>query len=486
MTQSFVEQWSRGVVDAEPCPRELGREAPPWRGMVLMACVLASSMAFIDGTALPVALPRLRADFGADLASVQWVLNGYMLALASLTLIGGALADAYGKARMLALGCVLFGLASAACAMAPSPAWLITARVVQGAAAAIVTPASLALIGATYPRAERNRAIGIWAAASALTTAGGPVLGGWLTETFGWPSVFWINPPIAVVTVGVLLIFAPKDGRIHRRFDVIGAAILASALGALAWALSQIGPDGAQAAADAPAEMGTVLTIVTGLGIVGLALYAFWEGRSKHPMTPPRLVANHAFLGLNVATLMIYGAVSVMFFLLPFDLVDRRALSSTDAGLVFLPFTLGVGLLSGVFGGLADKIGARTMLIVGPAGAALAYVWMAVSREGSLLLGVIGPMTLLGLSFAVLVAPLTASVLSSVDQADEGLASGINNAASRIAQLAGVALAAGVASFDSGYEVGLAVAALTSLGGAIIAAVTPTPAAATTGGPEGA
>lgn len=134
----------------------------------------------------------------------------YLLALASLTLIGGALADVYGKARMLSLGCVLFGLASAACALAPSPAWLITARVVQGAAAAIVTPASLALIGATYPRAERNRAIGVWAAASALTTAGGPVLGGWLTETFGWPSVFWINPPLALVAVGVLLVFAPK------------------------------------------------------------------------------------------------------------------------------------------------------------------------------------------------------------------------------------------------------------------------------------
>jgi MFS family permease len=409
-----------------------------------------------------------------------------MLALASLTLIGGALADVYGKARMLGLGCVLFGLASAACALAPSPAWLIAARVAQGMAAAIVTPASLALIGAIYPHAERNRAIGVWAAASALTTAGGPVLGGWLTETFGWPSVFWINPPLALVAIGILLVFAPKDGRIQRRFDVIGAAIIASAIGALAWALSQIGPGDARAAADAPAQPVTVLAIVAGLGIVGLAVYAFWERMSKHPMTPPRLVENHAFLGLNVATLFIYAGVSIMFFLLPFDLVDRRNLSSTDAGLVFLPFTLGVGLLSGVFGGLADKIGARAMLIAGPAGAALAYVWMALGQEDSLMLSVIAPMTLLGLSFAVLVAPLTASVLSSVDQTDEGLASGINNAASRIAQLAGVALAAGVASFQVGYEVGLAVAAVTSIGGALTAAITPTPAATKAGGSEGA
>jgi EmrB/QacA subfamily drug resistance transporter len=445
--------------------------------MVLAACVLASSMAFIDGTALPVALPRLRADLGADLASVQWVLNGYMLALASLTLIGGALADRYGKAHMLALGCVLFGLASGACGLAPSSAWLIAARVVQGAAAAIVTPASLALIGATYPRGERNRAIGVWAAASALTTAGGPVLGGWLTETLGWPSVFWINLPLALAAVGVLLVFAPKDRRIQRRFDVIGATMLASALGALAWALSQIGASEAQGAADAPARTGAALAIIAVLGIVGLAVYAFWERRIEHPMTPPRLLENHAFLGLNVATLMIYTGISIMFFLLPFDLVERRALSSTDAGMAFLPFTLGVGLLSGVFGGLADKIGARAMLIAGPAGAALAYVWMALGREEPLILGVIGPMTLLGLSFAMLVAPLTASVLSSVDQVDEGLASGINNAASRIAQLAGVALAAGVASFESGYEVGLAVAAAISIGGAFAAAITPAPAA---------
>src|SRR4029079_11410836 len=188
---------------------------------------------------------------------------------------------------------------------------------------------------------------------------------------------------------------------------------------------------------------------------------------------------------LNVATLMVYAGVSIMFFLLPFELVDRRALSSTDAGMAFLPFTLGVGLLSGVFGGLADKIGARAMLIAGPAGAALAYVWMALGQEESLMLGVIVPMTLLGMSFAVLVAPLTASVMSSVDPTDVGLASGINNAASRIAQLAGVALAAGVAPFTSGYEVGLAVAAATSIGGAFTASISLTPVAAKADGSGG-
>src|SRR5271154_4671991 len=242
MAQPFVEPCSGGIIDAEPCPRELGREiSPQRRRMVLAGCVLASSMAFVDGSALTVALPQLRASVGADLASVQWVVNGYVLALASLTLIGGALADAYGKARMLLIGCLLFGAASIACALAPSLVWLIAARVLQGIAAALMTPASLALIGATYPKNERNAAIGVWAAGSALTTAVGPVLGGWLTETFGWQAVFWINPPLAIVAVGLLWTFAPKDQLESRRFDIFGAAIIAAALSAVAWALSRIG-----------------------------------------------------------------------------------------------------------------------------------------------------------------------------------------------------------------------------------------------------
>jgi len=472
MAQPLAEPCSRGVIAAQPCPRELGREiAPGRRRMVLGACVLASAMAFIDGSALTVALPRLRADLAADLASVQWVLNGYVLALAALTLIGGALADAHGKARMLALGCLLFGAASAACALAPSVEWLIAARVMQGVGAAIVAPASLALIGATYPRAERNRAIGVWAAASALTTAGGPILGGWLTETFGWQSIFWINPPVALATVALLAAYAPEDRREARRFDVVGAAIMAVALGALAWALSQLGSEGSRITTTADAA-GAEVAAVAGLGLLGLAVYGWWERVSAHPMTPPRLAENRPFVGLNLATLLIYGAASIMFFLLPFELVDRRGLSATDAGLAFLPFTLAVGLLSRVFGAAADAAGARLPLIAGAAAAALAYGWMALGRDASLLLGVIGPMTLLGLAFAAIAAPLTASVLSSVDQADEGLASGVNNAVSRVAQLAGVALAAGAASWTSGYEAGLAAAAAASAAGSIAVATT--------------
>jgi MFS family permease len=338
----------------------------------------------------------------------------------------------------------------------------------------MVAPASLALIGATYPREERNRAVGVWAAASALTTAGGPILGGWLTETLGWQFVFWINPPVALAAVALLAVHAPEDHRETRRFDLAGAAILAVALAALAWALSQVGSSEVQATASASTP---AITGVAVLGLLGLVAFAWWERVSRHPMTPPRLAGNRPFVGLNLATLMIYASVSIMFFLLPFELIDRRGLSATDAGLVFLPFSLGVGLLSRSFGSLADAIGARTPLIAGPAAAGVAYVWMALGRDGSLALSIVGPMLLLGLAFAAIAAPLTATVLSSVEEADAGLASGINNAVSRAAQLGGVAIAAGVAAFASGFEIGMAAAAVTSVAGALaIAATLPQPA----------
>jgi EmrB/QacA subfamily drug resistance transporter len=465
MAQPFVEPCDRGIIAAEVCPREIEREITPQRRrIVLAACVLASSMAFIDGSALTVALPKLRAFFAADLATVQWVLNGYVLALAALTLIGGALADHYGKARMLTVGCVGFGLSSVACIVAPTIGWLIACRVAQGVSAAIVTPASLALIGATYPREERSRAIGVWAAASSLTTAGGPILGGWLTENYGWQWVFAINPPLAAIAVILLIAYAPPDQHAARRFDIVGAAILAAALGALAWALSRIGPE--KAAASGP-------TIALGavVGAAALVGYALWERVTSSPMTPPRLMANRPFVGLNVATLFIYMGLSIMFFLLSFDLVDRRGLTPTSAGLAFLPFTLGVAALSQPFGALADKIGPRKPLIVGPLCAGFALLLLALGKDASLALGVLAPMLLLGISFALVVAPLTASVMSSVADADEGLASGINNAVSRIAQLTGIAVSAGVASFAFGYRAGLILAAICATAGAVTMAV---------------
>ena len=473
MAQPYLEPCDRGVIEAQPCPRKLGREIEPKRRRwILVACILASSMAFIDGSALTVALPNLRDDFGVDFASVQWVVNGYVLALASFTLIGGALADVYGKARMLTIGCVGFGIASIACAIAPSPFILVIARIVQGVMAAIVTPSSLALIGATFPETERNRAIGIWAAASALTTAGGPILGGWLTQTFGWQAVFWINPPLATAAVATLVAFAAKDRLEERQFDVTGAIILAFALATLAWLFSDIGPGESDSVGDNFVTSGVTTALVGVVGFASLIAYAVWERTTAHPMTPPRLFANRPFTGLNAATLLIYGALSIMFFLLPFELVDRRGLSPIEAGLVFLPFTLGLGLLSQLFGSLADKVGSRTPLIAGSIGASIAYALMAGLRDAPLWLGTIAPMAVLGVAFALLVAPLTGAVMSSVGKKDEGLASGMNNAASRIAQLVGVSIAAGMLSYETGYAIGLTIAAVTSAGGAFVVAFT--------------
>jgi predicted MFS family arabinose efflux permease len=278
--------------------------------------------------------------------------------------------------------------------------------------------------------------------------------------------VFWINPPLAAIAIVLLVEFATADVREVRRFDVVGAVIIACGLGALTWALSEIGRT---QAASLASDTTLIVLFLSGLG--GIGGYWLWEHVTDHPMTPPRLSMNRDFVGLNVATLLIYAGLSVMFFLLPFDLIDRRGLSPASAGLAFLPFTLAVGLLSPYFGGLADKLGAQAMITAGAVGASVAYVWMVLTHDRSFWLGVIAPQSVLGISFAVLVAPLTASVMSSVRQPDEGLASGINNAASRVAQLAGVAVAAGLGALMSGYQFGLATAAAASAAGALVAAV---------------
>ncbi len=466
MTAVLREPCARNLINAEPCPDELGRTGSlAQRRLVLAACILASSMAFIDGSALTVALPALRDDFGASIASVQWIINAYVLALAAFVLIGGAMADVYGKTRILIIGCVAFGAASAWCALSASPEMLIAARFFQGLAAALVAPASLALIGAVYPKKDRNKAIGVWASASALTTAAGPLLGGWLTQSFGWQAIFWLNPPLAAAAIAILAVARPPDYPAPRPFDVAGAGILFAALGLAAWGLSAAGPsEAAGHAAGVRIGLPAVAAVLAGAALT--FAYFVWERRTAHPMTPPRLFSNREFVGLNLATLFIYAGLSVIFFLLPFELIDRRGLSPTAAGAAFLPFTLSVGFLSSPIGALADRFGARAMLAAGCLLAAAAYAIFALARGADFFVGVILPMGVLGLAFAATVGPLTAAVLSSVEASDEGLASGVSNAASRIAQLVGVALAAGIAGLASGFVIAFMAAAFASLAGA--------------------
>lgn len=458
MSQAYRAPCEEGLIRAEPCPRAAGREiAPARKRLVLAACILASSMAFIDGSALTVALPAMRQALAADLSALNWVVNAYVLALSALTLVGGALADAYGKSAMLALGCLLFGAASIACALAPDVSILIAARAAQGAAAAILTPASLALIGAVYPEEERGGAIGVWAAASSLTTAGGPLLGGWLVQSFGWQAVFWINPPLAIGAAALALAFAPPVPRTSPSFDIVGATMLAAGLGLAAYGLSDLGATGF-----AP-------RIALAAGIVLLAGFIAYEGRARRPMVPLSIFRNRLFSGLNAATLFAYAALAIMFFLAPFRLSGAYGLSPVEVGAAFLPFTLGVGLLSQLFGGLADRHGARAFLVGGPAVAAVAFAWLGLGGH-DLWRAVLAPMALLGLGFAIWIAPLTANVLASLSDGQEGLASGVNNAVSRIAQLLGVAGAAALGASAAGYTAGMWIAAALA-GTAALAAV---------------
>ena len=473
MAQPYSPPCQDSRIRAEPCPEAEARlpaRAVQSRG--LAACILASSMAFIDGSALTVALPALKADLSDNVLAVQWVLNGYVLALASLTMVGGSLVDSFGRTRMLIWGCIGFAVASAACALSAGAVSLISARVAQGAAAALVTPASLALIGELFAKSQRSKAIGVWAAASALTTAGGPLFGGWLVEAFGWRSIFWINLPIAAATVFLLMTLPRSQLRTRRSFDVPGAVLLALGLLVFAVAMSWIAPleNGAHAS---NAASGTSNSLP--LFVVALCLFAafwFWQGKSEHPLLPRYVFRSRSFTGLNLATVAIYAGLSIMFFLLPFELIERRGMSPLESGLVFLPFTLCVGFLSRNFGAIADRAGIRPMLIAGALIAAVGFAGFALMQGAPLWRSIILPMTICGLGFAVIVAPLTAGVMASVDDADEGLASGVNNTASRVAQMIGVALAALFAATTTGYAIGLWLASLMCAVGAVTIALT--------------
>ncbi|WOE76245.1 MFS transporter [Alterisphingorhabdus coralli] len=469
MAQPYIPPCQESRIEAEDCPRAAGRE-PTVRiqRLTLAACILASSMAFIDGSALTVALPQLTRDLGGNIGAVQWVLNGYVLALAAFTMIGGALADAYGRARMLTWGCIGFALASLGCALAPGAEMLIAARVLQGLAAAIMTPSSLALIGETFAKDERARAIGIWAGASALTTASGPVLGGWLTETFSWRAVFWINLPLAAVAVALLAIVRRPGITDPKPFDIVGAVLLALALTGIAYGFSVLAPEEGASTQASGLDLSWPVFAGLGAGSALLGIFLMWEQRIPAPMIPGKIFRSISFSGLNLSTLLIYAGLSISFFLLPFRLIDELGLSATRAGMVFLPFTLLVGLLSGYFGGLADRMGIKPMLIIGPLLAAIGFALFAINSGFGLVIGVILPMAVAGLGFAIIVAPLTSGIMNSVDDQDEGLASGINNTSSRIAQMIGVALAAAFATMATGYAVGMWMAAILCVAGALV------------------
>lgn len=422
----------------------------PW---VLLATILGSSMAFIDGTAVNVALPALQHGLGADVADVQWVVEGYALMLAALLLLGGALGDRYGRRAVFSAGVALFAAASAACGLAPGIGWLIAARVVQGASAALLVPGSLAILSAAYPPASRGRAIGTWSAFTGVTAAVGPLVGGWLVDHASWRWVFFLNLPLAAVVLALASWRVPesRDPEAAARLDAAGAVLATLGLAGVTYGLIEL-PQRAAGGA-----VGTWL--VFDGGVVALAGFVAVEARSAAPMMPLRLFRSRTFAGANLLTLCLYAALGGALFFLPFDLIQVRGFAAAEAGAALLPFVALMFLLSRWSGGLADRFGPRLPLTVGPAIAAggLALLALAADRAGYWA-AVFPGVTVLGLGMAVSVAPLTSTVMGAVETRHAGVASGINNAVSRVASLLAVAAfgVAVVGAFQHGLDLRLA------------------------------
>jgi EmrB/QacA subfamily drug resistance transporter len=423
--------------------------AEPDRKWVLPATILGSSLGFIDGSAVNVALPAIREDLAVDLATVQWVVNGYMLTLASLILIGGTAGDRYGRRLVFLIGLVAFAAASLACGLAPSAGWLILARLMQGAAAALLTPASLAIIGAAFSGKDRGPAIGTWAAAGALTTALGPPLGGWLVDAIGWRSIFFINLPLSVLAL-VLAMRLPADhGESDGRLDTKGAVLAITGLGLLSFGLIALGEG----------DLGYGATAIAA-AIPVAWLFVGTEARNPGPMMPLELFRNRNFAGANLLTVLLYAALTGALFLLPFLLIENHAYSTAGAGAAFLPFSIIMGLGSRWSGGLVARFGSRLPLIVGSSITALGFALLGLSGESeSFWSGFLPGLTIVGIGMTVSVAPLTTTVLNAAPDDKSGTASGINNAAARVGGLLAVA-ALGLAFDPSGDAAGAGMALL--------------------------
>lgn len=403
------------------------------RRWTLVATIIGSSLTFIDGTAVNVALPVLQSDLHASLTDVQWVIEAYALLLGSLILIGGSLGDQLGRKRVFLAGVCGFTLASIACGLAGSARALIAARAVQGAGAAFLVPGSLAIISATFDDADRGRAIGTWSGFSAITTAIGPVAGGWLIQHVSWRAVFFINVPLAalVILISARFMDESRDQSRAAPIDWTGAALAILGFGAVVFALLEW-----------RSESGTQMKLgMLGVGLAALAMFVVVERRAASPMLPLRLFASQTFTVTNVLTLLLYAPLSVLLWLFPLELIQVLGYSPTAAGAALLPFPVLMFGLSPWSGGLVSRVGSRAPLTIGPLIAAAGLAMLAILPVGvNYWAAFFPPVVVLAFGMAIVVAPLTTTVMGAVGAQHAGVASGVNNAVARIAGLLGIAV----------------------------------------------